>query len=213
MTPAEIIEAARNRYNAIGDNFFSDTELYEVIYGLCCEIISDGLVIEGKYSTTTVASQQEYDFPTNAINIRRMTYDGKKIEQITFEEADQKYTNSAGTYGSGTPRHYVLWNRVIYLFPVPDDTKTLLIYSHDNQQTISNTATISLPAIFHPVIVEGLVAEMAFKDKNFAASDRARNKFTEMKILRIREYRRSKRGDSPAMVKNIDVDGYTERKW
>ena len=213
MTPAEIIEAARNRYNSIGDDFFSDEELYVIIYGICCEINSDGLLIEGKYTTTTVASQQEYDFPTNAINIRRLTYDGKKLHQLTMEEADARYTNTSGTYGTGTPIHYSIWNRVISLYPVPDTALTLAIYTHDNQQTVSNTATISLPAIFHPVIVEGVVAEMAFKDKNFGVADRFRNKFETLKTLRTREFRRSRRGDEPAMVKNIDVNGYTERNW
>jgi len=209
MTPDEIILAARSQYNAIGDTFFSDAELYTVIGSLCSEIISDGLVIEGKYATYSVADQQEYDYPTNAINIRRVTFDGKKLTHISMEEADKKYTQTAGVYGTGTPRDYATWGRVVYLFPVPADVKTIQIFTHDVQQTISATATIAIPNIFHSILVDGVIAEMAGKDKNFAMYDRYRGRFDTQRVLRVRDYRRAKRGDDPAMTKVIDTDGNT----
>lgn len=51
MTPTQILTSARNKYNAVGDSFWSDDELLGILYDACVEMTDDADMIERTYST------------------------------------------------------------------------------------------------------------------------------------------------------------------
>lgn len=205
MTPLEINTAARQRYNAVGDDFWSDAEIYNLIWQACLELANEGLLIERVFTTATVASQQEYDWPTNAIAIKRITYDGKKLDQISFREDDTLTLVNQGTAATGTPQCYVVWNNVFYLRPVPSTVGTLKVWAYVEPQTVSSTSTLEVPTEFHMSIVNFILSEMSAKNKNYEGFQHYRGLW-EKDVIRAKKLaKRKMTGDAFQIVKNVDI--------
>lgn len=216
MTPAEIIAAARNQYSATGDTFWSDAELAQRIYAACQELVRKcGIVIEGTYTTTTVADQQEYSFPTYANGIRRVEYAGKKLFP-TDQRGDDIYTvQDSLTTGTGEPEYYFVWDRTIFLRPIPSEAKQLKIFTVNDPQPVTTSSVLEVPLLTHNAIVNFLISEMAAKDQNFNLANYYRNIWQNQDIPDIRKtIKLSKRRDSFTVVKAEEIYpyGFLERQ-
>ncbi len=206
MTPLEINTFARQKYNAVGDDFFSDQEIYTTIFQACCEICSEAFLVEQSYTTSSVSGQQEYSFPTNAMNIKRITYDGKKLSPISFREDDIITVLDADTGATGTPSSYMIWNNIIYLRAVPDTSSlTIKVFTNISPQTVTATSTLEVPAIFQPCIASFVVSELSAKNKNYQGLDSYRTLWKEDLTRMKRWYRKTKSGDAFAVVKDADI--------
>ena len=92
MTPNEIETRARRMLNAVGSNFWSSAEIIEdYLYAAASEMALETRCIENRYTTTSVASQQEYDRPTRMISIKRVEYAGNKLKPITFQKKNSLF--------------------------------------------------------------------------------------------------------------------------
>lgn len=167
MTPGEVLSYARQQYNASNDSFFSDEELYRHVWFAQSILAKEANAIENTYTTTTVADQQEYEFPTNAIAIKRITWNGKALERITFREDDILTGRNAVTTATGEPAAYAVFDRVIYLRPIPGEAYTLKIFSYDGPQEVSSTSSLDVPDEMHLDLVNFVLWKMASKDQNF----------------------------------------------
>lgn len=208
MTPAEIETTARGYYNATGDTFHSTADILSSIYHAEIELVQAGIVIENSYTTTTVASQQEYAFPTNAESIKRITYDGQKLQPIDMREDDSLTLSTSTTTSTGTPQFYFVWDDVIYLRPIPAAAATLKIFSFDKPQVVTALSTLSVPVIFHMHIVDFVLAQMYAKDKDFSASGFYMNRWNGPSghVEKAKQWaRKRKRGDGLTYVKDEDT--------
>lgn len=205
MTPLDINTAARQRYNAVSDDFWSDAEIYNIIYQGCCEMATEGLIIEQTYSTTSVAGQQEYSFPTNALNIKRITYDGRKLDYITFREDDiLTFLNQAVTT-TGTPTSYMIWNNIIYLRAIPDSALVIKIWANIEPQSVTSSSTLELATELQMCLVNLLLSEMSAKNKNYVGAKYYRDLW-DADIKRAKRLNRKRKiGDAFQVVKNVDV--------
>lgn len=206
MTPAEIEEAARARYNAINDTFWSATEIYGLIYAACMEVCDEGFCVERRYSASTVAGTQEYDFPENVIAIKRITWDGRKLTKIDMLEDDALTGLNQQTTDQGNPEYYWIWNRTLSLRPIPGSVGTLRLWTYNVQAAISTgTTTIEIPSQHHMRLVNPVLAGMAEKDKNYPASDRYSAKWEKDKVEIKRSMRKLQRADKFTTVKDENM--------
>lgn len=193
MTANDIETIARRRYNAIGDTNWSSEEFWNSIDEAQAIVAREALCIEATYTTSTVASQQEYSYPTNTIAIKRITYDGRVLEPIDFDEDDRMTLNNASTTATGTPAYYFLWDGVIYLRPVPSAVGTLKIFSINKPQLITaGTTSLEIPAQFQPGIAHYVLAEMYRKDKDFASGQKYEDKFTAGVVMAAKRWQQKK---------------------
>lgn len=206
MTPLEINTAARQRYNAVGDDFFSDSEIYNMIYQACCEMAVTGLIIEQTYSTLSVAGQQEYNWPTNALNIKRITYNGRKLVPITFREDDILTILDQATSATGLPTSYAMWNDIFYLRPVPDTSAVIIkVFANITPQSVTSTSTIEIPSEFQMSLVNFIISEMSAKNKNYAGAQYYRSLWEKDLKRSAAMNAKSKIGDAFQFVKNVDI--------
>jgi len=204
MTPAEIEVAARRKYNSDNDSFWTTDEIMGLIYEAELEMARESINIERTYTTTTVASQHSYSQPTNSISIKRIEYDGQKLERITFREDDTITNLQSDTTATGTPIYYYEWNSLIYLRPIPDSALELKIYSYDMPQAVESTTNLEVPVQFHRDLVNYVVKEMALKDQNTAIADRYQAMW-DRALVKVKAWtRKRKRGDEFQVVKNAD---------
>lgn len=206
MTPGDVALLARRRYNAVNETrFFSDQELYGYLWAAQMDLAREAYAIEQLYTTSTVASQQEYSYPTNTIAIKRITYDGIKLHPFSFREDDSVTLSNAASTATGTPQYYAVWNETIYLRPIPAGVGTLKIFSYNEPQEVTNTSSLEVPTMYHLDLVEYLLWMMASKDKNFKAAEMHERQWTQ-KLSRARAYQRRRlRGDSFTAVQDFET--------
>lgn len=210
MTPTQIETLARQKYNATGDTFYSQDEILGYMYEGCVDLCRDNFLIEATYTTSTVADQQQYSYPTNTIAIKRVTYDGKKLKQMTMREDDAITGLNQSTTATGTPQYYFVWDEVLYLRPIPSSVANLVIYSFNEPSTLTINSTLEIPTVFHASLVNFIVSEMAAKDSNFGAAQFYLNKWEKTKLEAKKFARKKLRGDSFATVQDEDmmIEGY-----
>jgi hypothetical protein len=205
MTPTQILTRARNKYNAIGDSFFSDEELLGYLHDGCMEINQEAKLIERTYTTSSVANQQEYDYPGDTIAIKRLTYNGKKLEQITMRDDDLITGFNQSTTDTGTPSFYYIWNDTISLRPIPSaNGDTIKVWSFNEPAEISSSSTIEIPTQYHKDLVYYIVMEMATKDKQFNHADTFERKWERAKLSAKAWARKKNRGDGFGMVQLVE---------
>jgi hypothetical protein len=205
MTPSDLAEYARQQYNSLTDDFFSESELNRHIWAAQLELARKAFLIERVYTTTTVADQREYEFPTNTIGIKRVEYEGVKLAPINFREDDAITLNNSATTGTGTPACYAVWNRTLYLRPVPIEAGELTIFSYSEPQAVDTTSTLEVPTAYHLDMANYLLWRKSIKDQNFEAARHYKETWDEC-VKAAREFqRKSKRGDSFATVQDIDM--------
>ena len=205
MTPAEIELAARQKYNAVNDTFWSSSEIMGYIYDACLEMATETHCIENTFTTSTVADQQEYEWPANAISIKRIEVDGLKLVPITFREDDLVSQTTSTTSVTGAPQYYTVWDEVFALRPIPSSILDMKVYAVCEPQAVTSTSVLEVPSAFHNIIVHYVTAEMASKDENFATADRLQAKF-DKGLMRLKKHmRKMKRGDSFASVQSEDT--------
>lgn len=205
MTPTQLETSARQRYNATNDAFFTSAEVMDLIYQAQMELALKGRLIERTYTTTTVAGTQEYAFPSNAIEIRRVEYNGQKLEPITQREDDTITGLSAATTNRGTPKWYYVWNYSIFLRPIPDSAVTLKVFSYSKPDTVSTTSTLDVPVEFHPAILDYILRAFAEKDKNYQGSQVYEARWKTWLMESVKFGRRRKRADAYAHAINSEL--------
>lgn len=212
MTPQEVIDAARARYNASSDTFWSDAELFQHLWEACHELAHEAFVIEKYATTTSTATDNSYAFPTRCIAFKRVTYNGKRLEPIQFREDDQLTFFDTATTQSGEPDYYYQWADSIYLRPTPDTSAlTIEYFYYAEPEVITAASTLEIPTMWQPKCVDYIVGTMAIKEKNYTVSDRYLAAWQQT-VQRAKAWRRkSKRGDSFAVVQDetsyIEISG------
>jgi len=205
VTPLQINTAARQQYNAVNDSRYSDLELYDLIYAAQLDLANEAFLIEAVLSTTTVASTQEYDFPTRAIAVKRVTYNGTKLSPISFREDDVLTVLNQTVSTTGTPSSYAFFDDVFYLRPVPNAAKTLKVWAFTEPSTVSATSVMDIPTLFHMSIVNFLLSKMSAKDKNYEGASYYWNLW-EKDMERAKRFSRKRhRGDAFSFVKSVDI--------
>lgn len=201
MTPTELEQMARERYNAVGETFWSSAEMRNLMYAACVELGIETECIERTYSTTTVADTAEYEFPTNIVIPKRVTYYGAKLEPINMRQGDALTLNQNGVTTTGTPQWYSQFNNTFTLYPTPNDAQELKVWGIVEPQQITTASTeLESPTWTHARLVNYMLSEMYAKDKDFGAADKYRGKWEQDKLWVKRVMKTKRRGDSPAQV-------------
>lgn len=199
MTPNEIEEMARLRYNAVGDNFYSSAMILDIIYQASMELALEAFVIENHYTTTSTASTRAYDLPTNAFAVKRVEYNGKKIYPVGIDDDPRTSTTDI----SGTPTSYSLWNEELILYPTPSTSSVQIdVWTYNRPAAITSASTLEVPAEYHLKMIDLILSVMYAKDQNQSMATYHRNLW-EKSIADIKRHnRKKKQADMFAVVRD-----------
>lgn len=207
MTPQEIETAARQRLNAISDNFWSQQEIFDLIYEAELEFCRETMAVEQRYSTSTVAGTQEYAYPTYMIGIKRIMYNGQKLKKINLRQDDILTMNDFASTEQGTPVFYFIFDETVFLRPVPDAVGTLQIWGSIEPTPITAAAqVIEVHEQWHRGLSIYVAAQMFAKDQNWNQFDRYMSMWNKFLMDAKRYTARQKRTDAFAVV-NAEEDG------
>lgn len=200
LTVSDIQQRARERYNAEGDDFFSDQMLRGLIFSAQEELAKEGWVVEKTLTSDSISGTRTLTYPDNTLAIKEIKYDYEKLLKVPLRR-DPKTDSTDPT---GTPSSYALWEDTIILYPTPDtsgDTIQVRTYAYPNDIT-ENTTAIDVPQEYRDDLIDYCVAHMAIKDQNVSLYNVyiAQWRFTVEKAKAQR--RRRLRSDRPARVKD-----------
>jgi len=198
LSVTDIQTRARERYNAVGDEFYSDQMLRDLIYDGQSILAKEGWVIEKTFSTPSVVDTREYAYPATTLGIKEVRYNNEKLTKIKLSQDPKTSTSEP----KGRPRTYGIWDDTIILFPTPDtagDTIQIRVYKYPDDVT-SNTDAIQVPEEFKEDLVVYMLQWMASKDQNLPLQDRYQRLWNEA-VLRAKKQRRKRlRGDQNTRV-------------
>jgi len=203
MTPTQIENQARQMYNAVGDSFFPQDMILNIIYQAQLEMGVEVDFIEETFSTTSVAAQREYTYPDNTVSIKRIEYAGVKLNKVELKDDPKTSTTEA----SGTPDSYAIWNDVVILFPTPDTASDAIkMFTHQRASAVTTTSVLNIPAQYHMAIVDLILSVFFAKDKDRQMSIFHRNIWNEAVRKAKMETARRKRTDRFAQVRDSDYE-------
>lgn len=204
MTPTELVTYIRQRHNVVGDSFWSDQEILNLVWAACFEMSREGLVIEATPTSSTVIGTRAYAIPSNTIAIKRVTYNGEKLQRIDFREDDQITGQYESSTSQGNSQYYSQWNGYIYLRPIPSAVVTLQFYTFKEPSQITTTSTLEIPTQFHLDTLEYALAAMHAKEQNFAGSKHYEDRW-QAALAKIKAWQRKRlRTDGFTSVKDMD---------
>jgi hypothetical protein len=209
VTPLEIETMARQRYNAVGDSFWASTEMMGLIWQACGELAREAKCIRRVFTTTTVASTREYAFPTNVTAIKRVTYNGQRLDEVQMQVDDDLTSFSEATISMGMFQAFTQWDETLYLRPIPDAAYTLKIYGICEPQEVTSTSTLEVPTEYHQGLCDFLNMMMAAKDKNLQAAQWFEKRWDMTKAKAIRQEKAKQRGGNLLSV--YDAEGWFAR--
>lgn len=213
MTPSEIETMARQQYNAVSDDFFSQAEIMNYIYKAQMSFCKYTNMLRTLSTDSTVIDQEAYDFPTGTMSIKRMEIDDIKVHPIDFMERDRiTVRSSVNQITSDQPNYYSTWDRKYYLTPIPSEVKTITLYTYDYPAAVTISSTIEIPEEYHLDIVDFCVWQMATKDENPNAAKIAQNSWVEAMREARKLERRKLRGDSFLSVTDVDLGLYNGKR-
>lgn len=204
MTPTELEEYARQRYNAVNDTFFSQSEMLRYIYDAQMQLARETDCIRAVYTTTTVASQQEYEFPSRVIKLKRVTYNGQRVDPRSLQEVLDMTGSVASPTGS--PLCYAIWDEAIYLAPTPDDAQTLKLFAVLEPDEVTAASVFEVPTRYHLDLAEYCNWQMAIKDKNYSGAALHQQNWQTILAKAKAFERKMLRGDGLAFVRDVDRD-------
>jgi len=203
MTPTEIETHARQLYNAVGDDFFPQAMIFNLIYQAQLELGVEVDLIEETFTTDSVADQREYTYPDNTISIKRIEYDGDPLVKVELRNDPKTST----TETTGTPDSYAIWNDVVILFPTPDTaSKTIKMFTHQRASKVTATSVLNVPEQYHLAIVDFILAAFFAKDKDRQMSTFHLNRWALTVEKALKETAHRKRTDRQAHVREYDAD-------
>lgn len=180
----------------------------------CNEIVSViGLLEATDTSQTSVLNQQNYNFPSNAVSIKAIEFDGWPVRPLSYTEWQSEKAGNQQMYGY-PPRFWVNWNRTIIFIPIPNVAgKTITIYYEKEHAFIDNQTqtTIDIPSVLHARMLDGVLADMYGKDLNQAMLQFYEKKWDTIHIPAFYSYKaRIKNRGRAAIVMDADSNAGTD---
>lgn len=199
MTITQILESARNNLNALSDSLWSDSELLLHLYQCELKMARTCRTIENIYTTTSVSGTDEYTKPTRAMEIWRVTFDGKKLDYRDFRYIDTMNPNDVTS--SGTPQFYSYYDDAFFLYPTPSSAATIKVFSYDEPSIPTVSSTLETPTAYHDVLVDGVTFKMCPKEVGHPLTIYWKGEW-EAGLARVELFaRRRRRGDKFNTVK------------
>lgn len=204
MTPTELETYVRQRYNAVGDNFFPQAEIFNFFWKAQMELAIEFDVIKRVYTTSTVISQRAYDWPTNAIKLSRMTYEGEPLTPNDFVDDDAYTGGDEDETSTGRPCNYQQFGNSFYLRPIPSAVGTIKLYTSDMPSVPTSAGTLDVPTQYHVFLADYALHAMCSQDQNAAMADRYLSYWQNSKNL-VRQLEKKKlSADRLPVVKDVD---------
>ena len=156
MNLLQIISAVQRQFGDESGAQITTSDIIRWANDAQTDIVRKTEVLQIHAETDSVGNDGSYDLPSDFIRIRRVSYDGTKIDRIELEEIDDVRGSRGRGNTSGDPVWYYVWGTRLWLYPAPDENGigNLDIYYVKAPDELVNSADIpEIPSHMHEDIV------------------------------------------------------------
>lgn len=162
----------------------TDDDIWRWIDSAQLEIVSQIAPLQARGTTNIVAGQTSYDLAgLNIFAIESLHYDGRRLENISFQEAERKIIDKESS--DGIPAFWYEYAGEISFWPVPDQDITggLVVYYAKNPTRVTTGSDfLSVPDKFFEAVVSWVLSKAYELDEEFDQASNQRT-FFQNKIL------------------------------
>lgn len=144
---------------------------------------NDGL-LETTVATDSISGQSQYSVPENMSVLRSLSYKNYRLKGMSFAEFNEYLDGfqDPGTYGSGVPEVFMVWENMITLFPTPQEgvMNALKIFYVKQPDPVSSLAdNLGLPLQYHMAVVDYCLQQAYELDEDLEKSAYKKGQFDE----------------------------------
>lgn len=138
-------------------------------------------ILKGKSTMTATAGTATYRWPTAGIlSVDAIHYNGVKIPNIPFLQAEQEVIGVSTGISTGTPFLWYEWGGEFTFYPVPSATGTIdLYYSQIPAKVTQATDTLSVPDRYFNTLVHYVMQQTYEMDEDWQAASAKQQSYTE----------------------------------
>lgn len=190
LTLADVKRRVKRQFGDTAAVQITDPDIVDWVNQAARDLIRKNNLNKKRAVANTTANTPMYTLPVGIVSLMGVKYQGKTLQQLSQEEADQYIpyddaTVASGIYPAGIPTHFWLYDNSIFLYPAPQTTGAsdlLLYYTAVNANGIANDAddlltVLGLPVEYHNRVVEYCLAQAYELDGN-----------TQMFQLKMQQY-------------------------
>ena len=178
LTLADVKRRVKRQFGDTAAVQITDSDIQDWTNQAARDLIRMNNLNKKRAVANTTANTPMYTLPVGLVSLMGVKYQGKTLQQLSQEEADQYIpyddaTVSAG-YPTGSPTHFWLYDNSIFLYPAPQASGTtdlLLYYTMMNANGIANDTddlltVLGLPVEYHNRVIEFCLAQAYELDGN-----------------------------------------------
>lgn len=172
MNVNDVVRRVRTFVGDSGGNLVSLNEAIDLINDAQIEINQRTKQIVGAFIFNTAVGDYTIDPPADSISVRRVYLNGGYLTHIPHNQL-VSILPSVGdpSQNRGTPSHYSVEGRLVYLYPTPDAIYAgQLEYVQIPPAVDDGTDNLSLPAYLQPLVARMLLAYYKERDEDFEAA-------------------------------------------
>ena len=144
---------------------------------------NEGL-LETTVATDSISGQSQYSVPENMSVLRSLSYKNYRLKGMYFAEFNEYLDGfqDPGTYGSGVPEVFMVWENMITLFPTPKEgvMNALKIFYVKQPDPVSSLAdNLGLPLQYHMAVVDYCLQQAYELDEDLEKSAYKKGQFDE----------------------------------
>lgn len=156
-----ILSQVRLQLGKVGVQDIQNAEIYAKANVIVRRLLREYKPVEKTFSITLVADQEAYDFSAeNALTIINMFPSWYETGQL-IEKSNKEWKDIA-VEGSDNPLYYTIFNKQIYLRPIPQiDDEYIIVWAHqtDVLNPVDENTPPDTPADLDDIIVEGICSK------------------------------------------------------
>lgn len=166
--------------------FWSEAELLRWFNRAQEDFVGKTLALDGIVYATVTAGQPDYPLPSTWISARLIllndpnsdgTPNWKRLDATNLEKMAQERPNflSTDTSVRGTPRQYWIWDKSLYMDPVPDTTRSgaLAMFFRRKPAALSTGSSIEVDDTLSGALTAYVLMKAWDKEKNAELSAKA----------------------------------------
>jgi hypothetical protein len=199
--------------NQLGDDslvVFEGPDLVDIINDVQTDIVRKTHCLYTTSLISTVSGTEDYPVPVDLIEIDRVTYQGTKLRQTTFQELDQYDPDRDTTTSSsqGIPSHFHVEGNRLFLYPVPSTSVANAVkigYTKSPATLVIDGDVPEIPTYMHEDIVVGVIARGREQVEDYQAAISKMSEYNQRVSLSV-EQAESGSDESYPAVRDIETE-------
>lgn len=138
-TVADVARAVKRSFGDESGVQLEEADIIMWINDAQDEIVKRNRILKATSSSVSIIGQQDYTFPSeNILQIESLHYNGVRLPNMTFAEAEEKVIGQDPSDSLGEPILWYEWGGKFSFYPVPATAQAIVLYYTETPAKVVN---------------------------------------------------------------------------